>query len=93
MAVSNRTWACVKCGKTYRRPLETMQVRCAGCGDACERIPTKIRVPSPANRSKWNQFWREYHHEVDLFRRWQNRQLEEDVTLPILRIFLHANRK
>jgi hypothetical protein len=93
MAVSNRTWVCIKCGKTYRRAEGTLQVRCAGCGDACESIPTKIRVPSPVNRLRWEQFWREYPEEVRIFREWKSGKLKQDVRLPILKVYLCANAK
>ena len=61
--MSNRTWACVECGKTYRRPFNVSEVQCAISHRPCEYVHWKIRVPSPKHRKQWEKFWVQYLDE------------------------------
>ena len=62
--MSNRTWACIECGKTYRRDQSYVgTVRCALCGKECEYVHWKMRVPSPRKQKEWKRFWSLYRRE------------------------------
>lgn len=59
--MSNRTWACIECGKTYRRASNVTEVACALCREPCEYVHWNIRVPSPKRRKQWEAFWVQYN--------------------------------
>ena len=88
--MSERTWVCVPCGKSYRRRQDVEAVRCAHCHGECEQVHWKIRIPSPKNRRAWDKFWVDYRAEKALVKAWQNGELRENVLLPILRMQLHV---
>ena len=89
-AISNRTWACIDCGKTYRRVQTVDAVNCAHCGDPCERLPWKVRVPSPKNRKEWDAFWTQYRMELRQLQAWRSGTLAEPTTLKILNMQLNV---
>ncbi|WP_302120729.1 hypothetical protein [Allorhodopirellula heiligendammensis] len=64
--MSNRTWACIPCGKTYRRNQTVTNLPCPQCGAPCEYVHWKMRVPSPRNVKKWLAFWRQYRAEKQI---------------------------
>lgn len=87
--MSNRTWACVSCGKTYRRPdAPESSVKCAICGRNCEYVHWKIRVPSPKNRKQWDKFWQLYIAEKEQLKRWCESGTVEEIHLDILNMRL-----
>lgn len=71
MGMSKRTWACVECGTVYRRETDGSSVRCADCGQTCESLPWKVRLPSPKKQKQWTNFWNDYHAEVAEYEAWQ----------------------
>ena len=86
--MSNRTWACVDCGKTFRRDQSIDAVNCAQCGKPCEFIHWKIHVPSPKNRKAWDTFWLQYRAEKRELEFYQNGKHQGGVTLELLNIQL-----
>lgn len=86
--MSNRTWACVDCGKTYRRDQHVESVRCALCGKDCEYVHWKIRVPSPSRPKEWHAFWSLYRKEKAVLEsHFQNPGIER-LTLDLLNMQL-----
>lgn len=92
--MSNRTWACVDCGKTYRRDQNiTYTVACAICGNECEYVHWKIHVPSPKKVKEWKQFWTLYRKEKQLLEQWQQDQTIDAIKLDILNMKLWPRKK
>src|SRR5579885_1416069 len=89
-AMSNRTWACIDCGKTYRRNQNVASVRCAICSNFCEYVHWKIRVPSPKNRKTWEKFWLRYKAEKRLLAEYHASGRRMSVHLEILNLDLPA---
>ena len=82
--MSNRTWVCVDCGKSYRRDQTVKEVRCALCAEPCEYVHWKIHIPSPKKKKEWGTFWAQYREEkrvIDQFNRDPNMK---EVYLPLL---------
>ncbi len=88
--LSKRTWACIECGKTFRRDQTVQSVRCAHCGQPCEYVHWKIHIPSPKNRKEWNAFWRQYREEKRQLEAFHNGTLTESVRLEILNMQLNV---
>jgi hypothetical protein len=63
-------------------------VTCAVCGEPCEFVHWKIRVPSPAKRRDWDRFWAEYRTEKELLSRFHRGELREPATFRILNMWL-----
>ena len=92
--MSNRTWACIKCGKTYRRDQnEDHQVICSICRNPCEYVHWKIRVPSPKKKKEWLRFWDIYLKEKRQIDLWQNDQTIEEITLDLLNMKLIPRKR
>lgn len=91
--MSNRTWACIECGRTYRRDQSIEQVRCAECGQACEYVHWKVRVPSPKDQRAWASFWEKYLEEKRLLAKYRDGTLREPVNLEILGMDLEPGRR
>ena len=82
--MSNRTWACVDCGKSYRRSQSVTAVRCAECGEACESVHWKIHIPSPRKKKEWLSFWAVYRRETALIERFKRDPRIREITLELL---------
>jgi DNA-directed RNA polymerase subunit RPC12/RpoP len=82
--MSQRTWVCVPCGRTDRRPQDVPAVRCSKCGRECEYVHWKIRVPSPKHPKRWAEFWAKYRAEKALLDAWSRGELTGVVRLDIL---------
>jgi hypothetical protein len=82
--MSNRTWVCLDCRKSFRRNQTASAVACAQCGRACEYVHWKLHIPSPSKRKEWEAFWTQYLFEKREIRRFQEDDSVEDVTLPLL---------
>ena len=82
--MSNRTWACVDCGKSYRRLQTTKLVKCSLCGQDCESVHWKIRIPSPTKKKEWLAFWTAYRREKGLLEQFQRDPRIKEITLEIL---------
>ena len=67
--MSNRTWVCLNCKKSYRRDSSVGSLPCPKCKANCEYVHWKIHIPSPKNAKRWDAFWRLYRNE--------KRQIEE----------------
>ncbi len=92
--MGNRTWACVDCGKTYRRDQNlTEAMTCPLCGHECESVHWKIRVPSPKKRKEWHKFWQLYRREKAELERCLADGNVEEVVLDILNMRIMPYRK
>ena len=88
--MSQRTWVCVECGKSYRRPQNLQSLRCPTCKEECEYIHWKIRIPSPKRPKVWKEFRVKYRAEVALLKAFHRGELREDVRLDLLNMILHV---
>lgn len=61
--MSNRTWTCVPCRKSYRRVQSVETVACPHRHQSCESVHWKMRVPSPRRTKEWKAFWVAYRAE------------------------------
>ena len=82
--MSNRTWACVQCRKSYRRVQTISSVACPECHQSCEQVEWKMRIPSPDNHKEWGEFWSAYRAEKALEAAYLQGELHESVYLPLL---------
>ena len=82
--MSNRTFACVDCGKSYRRAATTKLVKCPLCGQECERVHWKLHIPSPAKKKEWTAFWTKYRREKRLLDQFQRDPRVKEITLDLL---------
>lgn len=82
--MSNRTWACVDCGKSYRRVQTVRMVKCSVCGQECESVHWKIHIPSPRKKKEWLEFWTIYRREKRLLDEFQRDPRIKEVTLALL---------
>ncbi len=89
--MSNRTWACIDCGKTFRREQTVETVQCPHCGEPCEFVHWKIRIPSPKNRKEWDTFWEQYRNEKRQLEAFHDGTLKTPVTLRILNLQLNVD--
>jgi DNA-directed RNA polymerase subunit RPC12/RpoP len=87
--MSQRTWVCVPCRKSYRRSQEVQLVRCPTCGEECEYVHWKIRIPSPRRPKRWAEFWAKYRAEKALLDAFHRGELRERVRLELLKMELH----
>lgn len=90
--MSQRTWACVPCRKSYRRPWNVPAFACPSCKASCEFVHWKVRIPSPRRPRAWRRFWDEYRAEKALLDRHRRGELREGVLLKILNLSLHVAR-
>jgi len=88
--MSQRTWVCVPCRKSYRRSQEVQSVVCPTCGAGCEYVHWKIRIPSPKRAKAWAEFWTQYRAEKALLEAHGRGELRETVRLKLLNMELHA---
>jgi DNA-directed RNA polymerase subunit RPC12/RpoP len=88
--MSQRTWVCLPCGKSYRRRQDVQTVLCPTCGEECECVHWKIRIPSPKKAKLWNEFWKQYRAEKALLNAHKRGALHESVELKLLNIVLHV---
>jgi hypothetical protein len=89
-AMSNRTWTCIHCRKSYRRSQSITAVECPTCHEPCEYVHWKIRVPSPKRIKAWDEFWSKYNAEKSLLDAFHRGELRHDVTLELLNMQLHV---
>ncbi len=82
--MSNRTWVCVDCGKSYRRNQLVDSVVCSICGDPCEYVHWKIHIPSPKRAKEWMDFWAAYRREKQLIKRFVDDPSIKEITLELL---------
>jgi DNA-directed RNA polymerase subunit RPC12/RpoP len=87
--VSNRTWTCVPCRKSFRRDQSVAAVACPHCHQPCEYVHWKMRVPSPRRVKEWEAFWAAYRAEKALLAAHHRGELRELVELPLLNMVLH----
>ena len=82
--MSNRTWVCVDCGKSYRRDQTVGAVTCSICGQACEYVHWKLHIPSPAKEKEWQLFWCTYRREKRLLEEFERDPSIKQLTLTLL---------
>ena len=87
--MSNRTWACIPCGKTFRRDAALDALNCAECGGACEYVEWKIHIPSPRNGKRWAAFWKQYRYDKSILEAFHKGELVEIVHLKLLNMALY----
>jgi hypothetical protein len=86
--MSQRTWVCVPCRKSYRRSQDVPSLLCPKCRADCEFVHWKIRIPSPKRPKEWERFWRKYRAEKALLAAHPRGELQGDVTLELLNMVL-----
>lgn len=86
--MSQRTWVCVPCERSYRRNQNIESLDCPNCGKQCEYVHWKIRIPSSRRRKEWNAFWAKYRAEKALLRRYERGELRDNVRLELLNMVL-----
>lgn len=91
--MSNRTWTCVSCRKSYRRVQTVTAVACPHCHQPCEYVHWKMRVPSPRRPKEWDEFWARYRAEKSLLAAHERGELAEAVELPLLNMVLHPGTR
>lgn len=82
--MSNRTWVCVDCGKSYRRIRSVADVSCSICGKPCEYVHWKIHIPSPRKKREWEAFWTLYRRETQLIERFKRDPRIKEIALELL---------
>jgi len=87
--MSQRTWVCVSCCKSYRRAQDLPSLQCPTCQAACENVHWKIRIPSPKRPKVWAAFWTKYRAEKALLDAFHRGELKESVRLELLNMELH----
>jgi hypothetical protein len=76
--MSNRTWVCLTCEKSYRRDQMVEAVSCAICGQPCEYVHWKLHIPSPKKKHEWRDFWARYLREKQLIEQfWADPHLKQ----------------
>lgn len=82
--MSNRTWVCLPCEKSYRRAQSVAVVTCALCGEPCEYVHWKLHIPSPRSTKAWRTFWDQYRFEKRELARFEADPNVKEVVLPLL---------
>lgn len=82
--MSNRTWVCLDCRKSYRRDQVVQSVSCALCGQVCEYVHWKLHIPSPKKEREWAAFWAQYLHEKQMIERFNSDPNLKLIELPLL---------
>ena len=82
--MSNRTWVCLTCRKSYRRVQTVPLVSCPKCKAACEYVDWKLHIPSPKREREWNEFWQKYRQEKALTAEFYRDESIKEVTLELL---------
>jgi hypothetical protein len=82
--MSNRTWVCVDCGKSYRRIQSILTVNCSICGQPCEYVHWKIHIPSPRKSKEWTRFWATYRKEQRLIEQFVRDPRIKEIRLELL---------
>ncbi len=89
--MSNRTWACVPCGKTFRRTQSVEELTCPECGEACEFVHWKMHVPPAKHKKRWHDFWQRYRKEKQILAAYFGGELTVDTQLELLNMNLSVN--
>lgn len=82
--MSNRTFVCLNCWKSYRRDQNLGEMGCPICHQACEYVHWKIRIPSPKRKRQWKLFWNKYKAEKRLLEEFQRDPTTKVIELDIL---------
>ena len=82
--MSNRTWVCLACEKSYRRVQTVAAVSCAICRQPCEYVHWKLHIPSPKKKREWTDFWTRYRHEKLLIEEFRTNPNLKQVDLELL---------
>ena len=88
--MSNRTWVCVPCRKSFRRVQTITAVECPQCHLPCEYVHWKMRVPSPRRAKTWDEFWVKYRAEKALLAAFRRGELRESTRLELLNMQLRV---
>ncbi len=82
--MSNRTWVCLACEKSYRRDSKITELPCALCHQPCEYVHWKLHIPSPRRKREWSDFWTRYRLEKQLLKQFENDPRIKEVELELL---------
>jgi len=82
--MSNRTWVCLDCRKSFRRYQGVQDVICSVCGRPCEYVDWKLHIPSPKKVKEWDAFWTQYLFEKRAILRFEADTNVREITLPLL---------
>ncbi len=82
--MSNRTWVCVPCRKSYRQTQSITSVVCPACHVPCEYVHSKIRIPSPKRSKQWDEFWVRYRAEKVLIAQYLRDESIKEISLELL---------
>ncbi len=91
--MSNRTWACIPCRKTFRRIQTEALLSCPQCGAACEFVDWKMRVPPTRNVKRWIEFWNQYRQEKRTLQNFHEGTLKSETKLELLNMMLHVETR
>ncbi|WP_254507676.1 hypothetical protein [Anatilimnocola floriformis] len=83
--MSNRTWVCLKCCKSQRRPQALTELKCPHCQEPCEPLNWKIRIPSPKNKREWKAFWEQILAEKALLAEFERNPSIKELKLDLPR--------
>lgn len=89
--MSNRTWVCLNCRKSYRRSQSVESVACGICHQTCEYVHWKIHIPSPKHEKGWDQFWETYLREKALIADFLRDKSLNSVPLDLLNQHFHRD--
>jgi len=84
---------CLACRRAWRKSQPARSVACAHCGEPCEYVHWKIRVPSPKRERAWRVFWKKYLAEKHLIAEFLADPAIERVELDLLnQVWLRERR-
>ena len=86
--MSNRTWVCLNCKKSYRRNSPVKKFLCPNCKNTCEYVDWKIHIPSPKRKKEWDSFWEKYLIERRILKNFFRYGSKKSVKLEILNMYL-----
>ena len=66
---------------------------CPICGETCEYVDWKIRIPSPKRVKQWDEFWETYKAEKRLLADFHANPNAEEVKLELLNLQLTKKRR
>lgn len=72
--MNNYDWVCFSCRMAVRRPSDAPDVACPSCGEACNCIGYKLRIPPKTREKDWDALRLTHNHIV------QDRRTQQERT-------------